>query len=356
VFPFDLLDYEEPGPLDRALGLTPPRNAYVELHNLIAAAASPADFGPDDLDRIGRRHGVNLREAFHAERQALYERYLLHVLRDGRFDERERATLAHLARTLALDAADLRHAHERAFGHTVTDALADDCLSVEERLLLYTLQHTLGLDPTEAEQVYEWEARQRLLETVARALCDGELDPAEAEEITALETELDVRVPTRVDALLTRAAHRWRLTHGPPPNVDVGIRLLPGEIGHFRADGRWRTVNYALLRVALRDHRERLHAGDTAGLHVPEYAFVGRGWQRGVFVVTSKRLLLVRDQGDPVIHSFRAILGIERYANGVRVSIKGDRSVLLDAWQDNRALHSVLWQALHPGRARPEAG
>ena len=107
--------------------------------------------------------------------------------------------------------------------------------------------------------------------------------------------------------------------------------------------------------MLLTAHRERLHEGDTAGLQIPEGAFIGRGWQEGRFVVTNKRLLLLRDEADPVTHGLRSLVGLERYANGIRVSIKGDRSVLLDAQQDNQALYSVLWRVLHPGRALPES-
>lgn len=344
--PFDLLAYEEPTRMDRALGRKPSGNAYVELHNLIAAAHSIHEFGPESLVRIGRQYGVDLREAFLDERLALYARALVHALQNGDLDADDRARLAHLARTLYLSAGALRRIHEDAFGYTVSEALSDDCLSVEEQLLLYKLQHTLGIDPQEAGMVYEAEARARLLSTVARALCDGELSPEEADEIQSMERSLSVSVPDHVETMLDHAAHRWRLTHGPLQSISVDIKLHHDEVAYFKTWGRWREVNYARLRVLLSAHRERLTEGDTTDLSVPDGAFLGRKWFKGQFVVTNKRLLLVRNKTDAVKYGLRSLAGVERYRNGVRVSIKGNRSLLLDGKQDSRALHSVLARVL----------
>jgi hypothetical protein len=353
VAPLDLLPYWDEAALDAVIPPQKGREAYVELHNLIAAAEDVRAYGPDDLVRIGRRHGVDLRRAFHTERLALYAAHLRYVLARGAFGEAERAALAHLARTLHLDEPALRLLHEEAFGRAVSQAISNDGLSVEERLLLYTLQHTLGFEPAEADGAYEAAARERLLMAVARALCDGELSAEEAEAIEAMEQALDVRVPERVQALLDEAAHRWRVHHGPLPNVDVGVTLRRGETGHFGTDGRWREVNYALLRVLLREHRDRLHRGDTAGLRIPDYALMGRKWREGRIAVTSARLVLVRHREKPKDHGLVSVVGAERYANGVRISIKGGRTFLLDGGAANRTLHAVLWRVLHPGQSLP---
>lgn len=353
--PLDLLPYWDDAALDAVLPPRKGRAAYIELHNLIAAAAGSQEYGPDDLVRIGRRHGVDLREAFQTERLAIYAAHLHHALACGAFGEAEGAALAHLARTLHLDATVLRLLHEEAFGRTVSETVSDDGLSVEERLLLYTLQHTLGLDPAEADSAYEAAARERLLVTVARVLCDGELSPAEGKTIAALERALDVRVPGRVAALLDEAAHRWHVLNGPLPRVDVLARLLPGEVGHFSTIGVWREVNYARLRGLLRDHREKLHRGQTADLDVPEGAFLGRKWHEGRIEVTSRRIVLLRDGHKPVAHGLASLAGVELYLNGVRVSVKGARSLFLNAGRDNGALHATLWRALSPSRPSPRA-
>ncbi|NNF57366.1 MAG: hypothetical protein HKN04_03920 [Rhodothermaceae bacterium] len=356
MFPFDLLPYWDRAALDRALPPRKGRDAFVELHNLIAAAESPHDFGPDDLRRIGRQHGVDLRTTFTGERRGLYAEYLDHCLGHENLTDEDRAMLAHLARALWLSADDLRVIHEQAFGRTVSSIIADDCLSLEERLLLYKLQHTLHLDPGEANEVYETMAREKLLVTVARALCDGELSTEEAEEIEALEARLDVRVPERVEVMLDRAARRWRLRHGALQPTDVFVRLLPGEFGYFSTPGWWRELNYARLRVLLGQYRDKIHRGETADLYIPEKAFLGRKPHDGHIEITNKRLALLRGNDEPVLYSLFSLVGVERYANGVRISVKGDRTFVLNAGSDTKTLYAVLYRALHPGRALPHGG
>jgi hypothetical protein len=359
VEPFDLLPYWDPAALDAVL---PPgkrreeRDAYVELHNLIAAAEGPHAFGPEDPVRIGRRHGVDLRRARRTERLALYATYLHHVLARGRLAEPEQQTLAHLARTLHLDAAVLRPLHEEAFGRTVTSVLSNDYLNVEERLLLYTLQHALDLGAQETGAAYEAAARERLLAAVARVLCDGTLSPEEAREIETLEAALDVRVPARVEGLLNEAAQRWHVHHGPLPTAEVGVQLQPGEVGHYRTAGRWREVNYARLRMLLNRERKKLQQGQTAGLRIPDEAMLGRRWHEGRIAVTSERLILLRDRKKPTAHLLAALIGVERYANGVRISPRKDRTFLLDAGAANPTFFAVLWRVLYPHKPLPAEG
>ena len=345
VQPFDLLEYDEPERLDRALGVQPKWNAWVELHNLIAAAESAHDYGPADVQRIGRAHGVDLHEAFAAERRGLYAKYLDHCLDNGDLAERERGFLAHLADTLHLSSGDLQPVRERAFGRTVSDVLSDDCVTLEERLLLYKLQHTLGLDPDLAEGTYETMAREKLLVAVAHALCDGMLSPDEQREIEALEAEFGVGIPRHVETLLEQAAQTWAIHNGPLPRIDVWFRLLPGEIGHYQTPGQWRRLNYARLRILLSAHRAGLMRGETDRLRIPSKALYGKRYE-GRLVVTNKRLILARENRKPIAYYLRSLSVVERYINGLRVGLPDNRSLHLNAGRVNRALHSVLVRLL----------
>ncbi len=345
--PFDLLR-SEPTP---RFGHPPERNAYVELHNVIAAAASIQDFGPDDLARISHRHGVDLWTAFYPERLALYRGLLDDRLANGDLDDEDRTVLHHVADTLHLSAADLRPAHERAFGKAVTDAIADDCLSVEERLLLYKLQHLLGLDPRLADGAYEVLARERLLKAVAEALCDGALSPDEAAEVERLRDELGLEVPERVVVLLRRASARWEIRHGEMPTADVGLRLHPGETGHYVAqDARWQAVNGARLRQLV--DADRLQRGRTAGLRMPQVALAART-DVGHAILTSRRLVLVPAQGLPDEIALRSLVQTLRFSNGTLVRTKGDRRVFLDLDGDHEAFYAVLYRAMHPREDLP---
>lgn len=342
--PFDLLDYDDPDLLDRLTGSTPKRNAYVELHNLIAAAEHVGEFGPESLRRIGRAHGVDLAEEFLDERRTLYARFLTHCIADGALTADERDRLAHLARTLALNACVLDPIHADVYGRTVSDVLSDDCLDVEERLLLYTMQHALGLDPEHTDEVFDEAARTKLLRRVAEALCDGELSDAEAADIDALAAGIDVEIPDDVRGMMAMASYRWHLRHDDLPVVEVPLRLHDGEVGHYAGAGTWHSLNYSRLRVDRSDFREDLFHHRTAHISVPKSAL--RRLDAGSVYVTNRRLLLTGGGLKPTEIKHSALLGAERYRNGVRVIKKGARSLFVQPTREAELFHLALTRAL----------
>lgn len=121
---------------------------------------------------------MDLRTDYRDERVGLYLRLFEAAGSETGFTAAALRRLAPVARVLALAPADVHDVHARAFGSAVDDALADDCLTVEERPHLVALQQSLGLDEAAAAQAVEAKAQTRLLHAVARALCDSRLDGA----------------------------------------------------------------------------------------------------------------------------------------------------------------------------------
>ena len=341
--PFDLL---VPAPAGR-LGAAPRRNAYVELHNLIAAAASPSEFGPSDRVRISRRHGVDLALEFVAERRLLYQRLLDDRLANADLDAEDRHVLGRVAETLALSADDLRAVHERAFGTAVSEAVADDCLSVEERLLLYKLQHLLGLDPRLADGAYDVIARERLLKVVAEALCDGELSPDEEAEIDRVRGDLSLEIPAEVARMLGHARDRWRLRHGELPTVEVDLDLRPGETARYEGRTQWSPLD--VRRFERHVGWRALETGRTGGMEVPGHVL--RGTRHiGSVVLTDRRLLLRPDGALPDEIRVDRLLQILRFRNGVVVRTRSDRRLYLDPGARTEVFYTILYKTLFEKR------
>ena len=342
--PIELL---HPDPPSR-FGGAPGRNAYVELHNLVAAAEHARDFGPSDRVRISRQHGVDLARAFLAERVALYQAVLDDRLADADLDGEDRETLAHLADTLALRPADLRATHERAFGTVVSEAVADDYLSVSERLLIYKLQHLLGLDPLLADGAYDVIARERLLVTVAHALADGELGSDEEAQIALAESSLSVELPPDVRAMLDQARRRWQARRGTVPTARVDVRLNAKEVGRYQAPARWSFVDVSRLERRFGD--QVLHSGRTAGLLVPDHVLSGRP-RTGSAALTSQRLVLQPDSGLPDEYRLGSVLQTLRFRNGIVVRMQNGRRLYLDLGRDLDAFYAVLYRVVEAGAA-----
>ena len=349
--PLDLLAPQPAG----AFGKEPAWNAWVELHNLVVAAEQAADFGPSDLDRIGERHGVDLRAEFRGERVGLYGDLLAWRLANGAFDEADRAFVAHVAAALGLTAADVRDAHERAFGKAVSAAISDDCLSVEERLLLYTLQHTLGLDPELAAGAYEVMAREKLTVAIARVLCDGTLSPEEADEVRELEASLDVPIPPRLAELLDAAAQRWAARHGRLQPVPTVVRLRKGETAYFSGDGRWRRLNTPAMRRAMTTMgaRDAVATGRTESFAVPNVALDGHSVD-GHIVITDERFVLTPLDGPTITRSLSSIRRVYVFSNGLALDMPDERDLLLDARHLTPLLGDVI-QGLRGGSPPPSS-
>ncbi|MDT0631070.1 hypothetical protein RQM47_02050 [Rubrivirga sp. S365] len=353
--PLDLLT-PEPAP---PWGGPPPRNAYVELHNLIAAAERPFEFGPSDRDRISERWAVDLASSFPAERLALYQTLLDDALASGDLSGEERALLAHVADTLALTDADLRPAHERAFAVAVEAAVADGALSDEERDLLYTLQHTLGFDPAVAGGAYDVFAQRRLLQVAAHALADGVVSPDEVDEIERIEGALSVEVPRDLADRIAQAAARWEAAaggNGSPsglprrPARPVGGAAVPVRSAPFREAGRWQDVDLRALRTSGgAAFRSALDRGETAGFRVTGDALTGRRAGGRVAVRGGTLTLSWAGQREEVRLSARR--PPRRFLNGVLVPVTRRHAVLVDV--EGRA--DALVDALTGGPARPEA-
>ena len=350
--PLDLL---APKPAPR-FGRAPEINAYVELHNLVAAAESTDEFSRDDLDRIGRQHDVDLTAAFLDRRVGLYQALLDGFLVDGDLDAGERAALAHVAHALALTPAHLRPPHERAFGKAVTEAVSDDCLSVEERLLLYKLQHLLGLDPAIADAAYDVLARERLLKAVARVLCDGRLSPDEAAEVEAIRSELSLDLPVRIQAMLDGAAERWAKENGDLDPVHVHFDLHGDETAYYTNAGvTWTDVdtkNFVMVFSSF-EHRQLVARGETETLRMPDVALDGPR-RRGRVTVTSKRLVLLAERRGQQSVNLSSLVEARRFSNGVTARTGGGWHVFFDLGTKSADFHAVLARLLRPGATEPD--
>ena len=318
---------------------------------MVAAADSLAAFGPDDRDRISRQRGVDLEARYPDERRALYQDVLEARLADGDLDANDRSVLAHVADTLALTPADLRPVHERAFGIAVADALEDGRLAVEERLLLYKLQHALDLDPRLASGAYAVLARERLVELVAKALGDGLLSPDEEAHILEAAAALDVEVPADLEALLDGARSGWeaRSGAGRPP---APVALAKRERARYQTGAWWRLARPSKLTAWA--GYAAVQAGQTQGLVVPPSVLKGESWS-GSATVTDRRLVLAAERADPADLPLDRVEQTLRFRNGAVVRVTSGRRYFVDAGPDRDEFYRHLYHAVEDARVGLEA-
>lgn len=342
----DLLPYERPG----LFGREPAQNAFVELHNVVAAAGSAGELGRNVLDRIARARGVDLRQQFRDERLGLYHALFDEALADGRFSPDDRRWLGAVAETLALTAADVAPVHERAFGDAVGVVLSDECLGAGERLHLHALQRELGVDANRAGALYQSPARSILLRQVATTLCDGELSPDEGARIAQAAGALGIVLDTDISAMLSQAAGRWESRSGPLPHLPgASVPLHKDEVAHAEVPVRWARKTRDELRDAFaRD----LSRAETRHQRLPWHRFMAPP-RPGRLVLTNRRLVVADDARAPTWVSLIRIRETVAFKDGLVVQVQGaSRGWVLDLGSDARALSALLDRAADAIRPR----
>ncbi len=308
-------------------------------------------FGPPDRRRISRERGVDLAQYYPEQRRELYQSVLESCLSNGDLDASDRSVLAHIADTLALTAADLRPAHQRAFGLAVMVALEDDRLAVEERLLLNTLQHSLGLDPRVAEGAYTVLAQERLLRPVAQALSDGLLSPDEENAILEAAIALDVEVSPEIEAMLEGARSRWAARNRKAPAPSARVPLSIGEDARFETSAWWRYAHPTKLTTWA--GYAAVQAGQTQSLMVPPSVL--RGSKRvGMAVVSSRRLVLNMERAIPDEITLDKVEQTLRFRNGAVIRLSNGMRYFIDAGQQREAFYHHLYYAVDAARMGPD--
>ena len=162
--PFLSIERERPGLLERMLRRKPATHAFVELNNLFAGAGDPSAISEEDVERICRGYGFDVRRTFAARCQKLYRDYLSWCLTDRHLSDDELANLAHLAALLRLDATittAIQHAVTRGiYLRSVEDVLADGETSEAERAFLRRLSEQLRIPSGTADNIYDMRRRQ----------------------------------------------------------------------------------------------------------------------------------------------------------------------------------------------------
>jgi len=162
--PFARRQLLRPSILQRLLGRQPPRNALVELANVLADDPLLETTTRETVKEIETRHEVDLETRFAQELEEIYRDYLLHCLRDRQLSALE----IEAARRLA-DALDLARERRkviqsqvarRIYLEMVEQVLEDGIVDSQEQEFLDELQEHLELPDDLAENMLELRRKQ----------------------------------------------------------------------------------------------------------------------------------------------------------------------------------------------------
>jgi hypothetical protein len=297
---FDVRPLGRPGFLRRLFGRSLPRNAYVEIGNLLATR-NWNEIEPGDLAELLKKHGAKKFDRAQAER--LLAKAVKSFVSDEVLADSEIVALQRLRDLFGISDKELREITKQIvhpiYRKALDAALNDQDLTEWEREWLESLRKGLRLDESEAREMWDRTAKPVFDQRLQRAVQDRRLDPDELASLDALAKNfhISVDVNSANHEQLARFRWFWLMENGTFPEVPAPIALQKKEICHFSAS----TTLYEMRTETVRVN----YSGPSARIRIMKgvYYRVGsvqaqrvtrdvlREIDTGTLYVTNKRIL-----------------------------------------------------------------
>lgn len=315
--------------LNRLLNKTVKENAFIELWNLFSAK----DIGQisiEDVGKIAAGYRVDFRKDFNDRILDIYERLIMHFLKDKRLSDSEIESLQQAKKLLHLNDQDVDRVHREAAGTLykaeVEKAIEDNKLSEEERAFLKKLQQDLKLSDKQAAAIYKESAANRVKKVLNDFISDERLSPREETELESIAKNLNLEISydEKTHALLEKYKLFWQIENGDLPEIEVEINLHKNEKCFYCTSCEW----YEQKRITERFN----YSGPTLRLKIIKGVYWRAGslkpqviskdvWQpidSGQLFVTNKRLIFMGSSTNKVVR-FNRILDFQVFANGAEI-------------------------------------
>jgi len=243
--PFDVKPLRKPGVFERMLGKSPEDNGLIELLNALGESANVHEVPETLISRLNEKYRCDIQVEFASDLQERYRGFLAWCLKDRKIDGSEADDLAHLRVLFGIS--DRLHQRiyqetaEAVYDRAISEILADDCVTEDEKSFLKTLAADMRLPVDIEHRLYQSRMESFLTSRVQEAVEDRILSPDEEEELHILADKLGIPFPEKAcDAdTLSRCRLLWRIAFGDPPSVLVSIRLQRKERCYFSGPVDW---------------------------------------------------------------------------------------------------------------------
>lgn len=327
----------QPGGLFNRL---PQQNAFTELNNALAAADTVRQVTLDAIGKINAKYKTDLHQTSRKQMEVMYKEFMAFCLADRQFTQEEVDDLWHLKALFGFSDnvhnAIYTEVGKEVYRRGITEVLADNRVTDEERKWLDKLASDLELSDDLKQRVYQAETQAFLQKKVDSAIADRQLSPDEEREIQELAQRLGGKIV--MDGLTTGALDKyrlmWRIAHGDPPTLNVGINLQKGEVCYFQTPVTWHEMRRITKRVQWGGPQLRVKICKGLYWKMGDYAVnpitqdMLTPIDSGTAYVTNKRLLFNGEMKNASI-KLQKILDFTPYKDGVMVEKDAGRSPFL---------------------------
>lgn len=259
---------------------------------------------------------------------------------------------------------DIERRHEDVYGDrserycsAIMALLEDGAFCGEDAAVLEGFRAYLGLDPSEAEALFQEEARAYIRRRMLRFLADGKLTPAADHRLSDLVQAVGLSPPwdDQTALILEHARQTWRLAHGPLPVVQTPLGLVRRERAHVWA------------RCSAYEDRDRTVSAGYAGLTFSLPIAKGLRFRVGQFAVNRQTLryshrlgsgdlcvtnerLIFRSSERAITARLTSIIDVTAYHDGVTVLRTQGKPITFVLAEPDADFALVLWRAWQEAR------
>jgi hypothetical protein len=318
----------------------PQPNAFAELNNALAASDTVRRVTLDAIGKINAKYKTDLHRTCRKQMEVMYKEFMAFCLADRQFTQEEVDDLWHLKALFGLsDAvhnAIYAEVGKEVYRRGIAEVLADNRVTDEEKKWLDKLASDLELSDDLKQRVYQAETQTFLQKKVDSAIADRQLSPDEEREIQELAKRLGGKIV--MDGLTSAALDKfrlmWRIAHGDPPTVSVGLNLQKGEVCYFSTPVAWHEMRRVTKRVQWGGPQLRVKICKGLYWKMGDYAVnpitqdMLTPIDSGTAYVTNKRLIFNGEMKNASI-KLQKILDFTPYKDGVMVEKDAGRSPFL---------------------------
>lgn len=345
-------EIENPGFFRRIFGCRLPRNAYVEIENLLASREW-ADITADNIRKLMAKHGAKRLDAAYAKK--LFAKAVQTCVADDTLSEAEITGLDRLQDLLGIRDKDVRDIQQSVlhprFQRALLDVFRDGTVTEAEDHAIIALRKALRIDERAAREMWDRDARAVLDGRLQQAVSDERLDTKELNELDALAKNFRIAIDpnSATQEQLARFRWFWLMENGKFPEVAVPIAVQKNEVCHFSCSAMLHEVRTETVRTNYHgpSARVRIMKGVYYRIGSVKAQRITRDVLRqidtGALYVTSKRIIFDGTKKNSVIR-LTNVLGITPYSDAVEVEKASGRNPIFAV--DDPEWLSVLLSSL----------
>lgn len=328
-------------------------NAFIEFNNLLAERGILGVTKEHVLSICEKYKIEDWKKEFNEELRNCFVLAIGFFLSDSEMSASEVDELEHLAALLCITNEEKEKIYTssglKVFDELYAKFIEDELLSQDEQAILAKIKEAFALKSETLSALVEKRITDFANKLIKEIIEDKRIGPGELEDFFSKCSKLGVNYSFQEESqkILDDYKENWNLENAPLVPIEVAINLKKGEVCYYKTNVSWhelRTVTHGFsyggpaLRfkimkgVSFRAGRmavQRITTDEMKELDV------------GVLYVTNQRLIfdgLVRNN----TWTFKTILAIEPYENGIRVEKEKGKSPVFQTLVSEEKLTIIL--------------